>query len=552
MNASAKDTIYIDIDDEITAIIDKVRAADNKVVALVLPKRASVLQSIVNMKLLKRTGDEAKKHIVLITSESNLLPLAGAVGLHVAKTLQTKPAIPPAPKTSAGIVAVNDTSEGDEEPELDASKPVGALAGIPPVAAEETIELDDDPEDPVVAKKSPKDRLSKKLKVPNFDRFRNRLFIGGAAFVSLIVLWYLAAFVLPKATITIKTDTESITSNVDFTTKPGITEADLANKVIPGVVKEVKKTDTEKIAASGQKDAGTKASGQITIKNCEDSNSRNVVSGTTFSTAGKNYVSTAAVTVPAGTFSGGGSNCTSATVDAPVKAAENGDAYNRDATSYTSSSAALQGNFKLLGTEMTGGTSKMIKVVSQQDVDAANQKITERLGSSPANELVQALEAEKYYALLETLVTASPQVTTSPKVGEEASEVTVTSVITNTMIGVKKDDLVALLKDSVKGQIDEQKQAIVDDGLKTAVIRVTNKKADGNSSVSLQSVLVTGAQIDKEAVKKEIAGKKRGDTQTILSKRPGVKEVIVDYSPFWVYQTPKKTGKITIQFEQSN
>ncbi|MBC7581656.1 hypothetical protein H7097_02175, partial [Aeromicrobium sp.] len=51
-----KETVYVDIDDEITAIIEKVRSSQQKIVALVLPKRASVLQSIVNMKLLKRTA----------------------------------------------------------------------------------------------------------------------------------------------------------------------------------------------------------------------------------------------------------------------------------------------------------------------------------------------------------------------------------------------------------------------------------------------------------------------------------------------------------------
>ncbi len=98
---TAKDTIYIDIDDEITSIIDKVGAAKHKIVALVLPKRASALQSVVNMKLLKRTAEGQSKKIVLITSEPSLLPIAGGVGLYVAKTLQSKPAIPTPPKESA-------------------------------------------------------------------------------------------------------------------------------------------------------------------------------------------------------------------------------------------------------------------------------------------------------------------------------------------------------------------------------------------------------------------------------------------------------------------
>src|SRR5579875_3708442 len=98
-SSSDKDTIYVDIDDEITGIIDKVKASKSKLVALVLPKRASVFQSIVNMKLLKRAADSGKKNIVLITSEAGLLPLAGAAGIHVAKTLNSKPEIPLGPSS---------------------------------------------------------------------------------------------------------------------------------------------------------------------------------------------------------------------------------------------------------------------------------------------------------------------------------------------------------------------------------------------------------------------------------------------------------------------
>src|SRR5579872_5821807 len=104
MADNSKDTIYIDVDDEITTVIDKVKASGNKLVALVLPKRASVFQSIVNMKLLKRKSDEAGKKLVLVTTETSLMPLAGAVGLHVAKTLSSKPEIPAAPILSEAMV----------------------------------------------------------------------------------------------------------------------------------------------------------------------------------------------------------------------------------------------------------------------------------------------------------------------------------------------------------------------------------------------------------------------------------------------------------------
>ena len=58
-----KDTIYIDVDDEITSIIEKLQNSPQRIVALVLPKRASVFQSVVNMKLLKRSAENSKKNI---------------------------------------------------------------------------------------------------------------------------------------------------------------------------------------------------------------------------------------------------------------------------------------------------------------------------------------------------------------------------------------------------------------------------------------------------------------------------------------------------------
>lgn len=552
MSSAAKDTIYIDIDDEITSIIEKVRGAEHKVVALVLPKRCAVLQSIVNMKLLKRTGDDAKKHIVLITSEAGLLPLAGAVGLHVAKTLQSKPAIPPAPHISSGIVAVDDDTP--EEPEIDASKPIGVLAGGP--EPEETIEvdntdLDDVKETAALTKKS----AAKKFKIPNFNKFRLRFVLGGAALIAVLVLWYIAAFVMPKATITLKTDTQSVTSDINFKTSPDVTEVNLEEKIIPSTVQELQKTEVEKVAATGTKDAGTKATGTITIRNCDYSEGFTIAAGSTFTGGGKNFISTESVTVPK--FTGPSSSCTlsgsssgKATVN--VRAPENGESYNVDAQSYSVPGIPSSSKVDAVGSAMTGGTSKTVKVVSQQDIDGANQRIQERIGTDVNEELAEELREAGYFPITETLITNTPTLASDPKLNEEATEATVTATFIYTMIGVKEDDLKKLVEDSVKDEIDTNKQAIQDYGLDEAVFRVSDKKANGESTAFFQTIAVAGTQLDIEALKQQIAGKKRGETQNLLQDLPGVQDVSVDYSPFWVYSTPKKTAKIQIILEEAN
>ena len=89
-----KDVIYIDGDDDITAIIGKVKASKEKVVALVPPKRIGVLQSAVNLRLLQRAAGSGQKHLVLITNNQALMALAASAKLPVAKNAQSKPEIP--------------------------------------------------------------------------------------------------------------------------------------------------------------------------------------------------------------------------------------------------------------------------------------------------------------------------------------------------------------------------------------------------------------------------------------------------------------------------
>ena len=76
-----KDVLYIDVEDDITTIVGKIKASKEKIVAIVPPARYGVLQSAVNMRLLKRTADTVKKHIVIISSSQALASLAASASI---------------------------------------------------------------------------------------------------------------------------------------------------------------------------------------------------------------------------------------------------------------------------------------------------------------------------------------------------------------------------------------------------------------------------------------------------------------------------------------
>jgi hypothetical protein len=575
MTTNQKDTIYIDIDDEITTIIDKIGASKERIVALVLPKRATVLQSIVNMKLLKRSAENAKKHVVLITSESGLLPLAGAVGLYVAPSLQSKPVIPPVPEGMARMSPVdtldhNAEDEGDFVAEEEATTPVGKLAGPAAFAGDEieTIEMDDD--EPVAADASKttgsgaavglgagaaaaKSKKNGKLKIPDFNKFRLGLILGGALLVLLLVFGYFANFVLPKATVTIATDSSDIVTNANLALDPKAKELDPENKIIPAKLETKQQTATQQTLATGQKNKGTKASGQVTLslKDCSV-DEVTVPAGTGVSSGGKTFITQASATLESVKV---GSKCSNSsfknlsTQDVNVIAQTAGAAYNIAPSAFTVAGASTVSGQS--DDPMTGGTDNIVKVISQTDVDTAKQKITSQDSSSVKADLKTKLESEGYTAVMASAQAGEPTVTTSASVGDEADTVTVTSVTTYTMYGVKKSDLETFITANVKDKIDPSKQKILNLGVDKASFEITSPATTGPLQTTLSATTLAGPDIKTDALKTQIKGKKTNDVRTIAKATPGVSDVTVKYSPFWVSKMPNKESKIVIVIQKT-
>lgn len=553
----SKEVVYIDVDDEITTIIDKVRGSNSKIVALVLPKRATVLQSVVNMKLLKRSADDAKKNMVLITSEAGLMPLAGNVGVYVAKTLQTKPEIPDTDSALSGAGSNEDEENADlediaDEKPIDKTKPVGDLAKS--AAAEEAIDFDNDSPASVgsfgaAASSGKAKSKDKKFKIPNFSRFRLLLILGGCGLVALIALIFVCATVLPKATISIKTDSEAVTSStvISLRTAPS-TQLDVQNAIVPAKSQQTQKTVTQQSEATGQRNDGEKATGTVTIKNCT-SNPVSIAAGSGVVSNGNTYITQKSVSLSDGNFDGGG-NCKSSgshVASVSVVAQQPGAKYNISANSnYTVSNYS---GLTASGTDMIGGTDKVTKIVTQSDIDSAVQKIASQDTEAIKKELKTALNSAGYMPIEVTFATATPQTKTSVNAGDAADNVSVTQTISYSMLGAKQEDLKKIVDKDISNNIDVKKQNISDYGLSEAVFGLQSQPAEG-ADVTMQTTVIAGPDLKAEDIKKQVAGKKAGAAKEIIKQNPGVTDVTVNYSPFWVSSIPKNTSKITVNIQK--
>ncbi|HSD55802.1 MAG TPA: hypothetical protein VLA92_01475 [Candidatus Saccharimonadales bacterium] len=554
-----KDVIYIDIDDEITTLIDKVRGSEERIVALVLPKRATVLQSIVNMKLLKRTADSSKKHLVLITNEIGLLPLAGAVGIYVAKSLQTRPEIPPVP--GGGSHEVDDTEEAvdmNDEPKLDKSKAVGdhakgAAAGSVVTPDEDLpIELDNTSDATTAAASAtkPKAKKDKRLKIPDFDKFRLWIALGVIGLVFIIFLFWIALSVMPRATVTVKTDSQAINTTMDVTLSTSAKEVNVDSAVVPATAQQTQKDATQQAPATGEKDKGTKASGSVNLalKDCSV-DQVSIPAGTTVSTNGLNFVTQDTATMTSVKV---GNQCKNSqftdysTDTVAVIAQSAGDKYNVGSANYS-----VSGFSSVTGSAgpMTGGTTNIVKIVQQADVDSAKQKIANQDLNAIKAELKSQLQGQGLMAIEGSLASDASEVSLSAQVGAEAEAVTVSQKTTYTMMGVKQADLKKLIANEVNKQIDPTKQTILDYGLDEADFKIQNSTAK-TTLVSMDDTAIAGSDLDLTDIKKQIAGKKSAEAEAVIGKYPGVTSVDVHYSPFWVSSIPKNTGKITVSVEK--
>jgi len=544
-----KDVIYIDTEDDITAIIGKVKQAEAPIVALVPPKRIGVLQSTVNLRLLQRAADSANKRIVLITNDPALTALAGGLAMPIAKNLQSKPEI-------ASLENI-ESEEGDIINGADL--PVGLLAGMA-IDSQDVVEgsdiMDgaelesDGAPTKVVEKKTAKKSGPGGPKIPNFDSFRKKLFLFGGLGVLVVGFLVWAIFFASHATIVIAARTNLVNISKTLQLKTGAT-LDVNQAVLPVTTKQVKKTASVDFTATGTKDVGEKATG--TVKLSRQAQSSTVVpSGTVLtSTGGVAFSTDTAVTIPASTQGGG---CfpiaCPGTVNVGITASNRGAASNGVTGGLT---GAPSGTTATLTDATAGGTNKTVTVVSADDIAKATEQLKAQDSNSVRDELAKQFDSD-IIVITEAYTVEAATPAATPAVDQEASAAKLNAETTYTLLGIKRGDLKAVYDTYLTAQLNgDASQKVYKSGDESTQFSSFQKLADGTYSVRAGAAAQIGPNIDSSKIANDSRGKMVGEVQQSVNSIQGVQSVNVSLSPFWVTRVPGDAGRIKVTFTvQSN
>jgi hypothetical protein len=537
-----KDVIYIDVEDDITNIVSKIKDSKARIVALVPPKRVGILQSAVNMRLLNRAAENAEKRIVLITSDQALSGLAAAARIPVAKTLQSRPEI-------AEIPAI-DVDDGDDV--IDGSEiPVGELAdkATPKArnkaddAIDAAIAEDEKPSKPV---KPAKSAGKGKPKVPDFNVFRKKLVLIGGGIALFIVFMVWAIWFAPHATVVITAKTTTSTVDKSVTLKQD-GKVDAANNTIKSLRQEQKKDISVDFTPTGKKKVGEKASGTMhLVRTSVSSLTLTIPAGTSFSSGDYTFVSTEPASLSGTSIGPGGVIQSVATVK--VQATQVGSEYNLSSRSYSSNVSG----FSAAGTAMSGGSSREVTVVSADDVAKAKVKLDAQKDTS-LQSAVKALFPSSSIVINESYQEARSNPTPSVAVDHEASgTVQLKTTVTASMQGIDRSDMKQFLEDTLKKEIGSKKnQKIYNDG--SNEVKFAQYSERNNAvQVRLTANAKIGPEIDEHKVKEQVKGRNYGDVQSSLESIEGVQDVDTKFSPFWVRTVPNNDKHISIEFKLDN
>jgi hypothetical protein len=197
---------------------------------------------------------------------------------------------------------------------------------------------------------------------------------------------------------------------------------------------------------------------------------------------------------------------------------------------------------------MGGGQDKITKIVSAEDCDKAKNDVQSAIsGGDYQKQLTAEFEKKGIFPSIDTFSAKTVSVSCSPQPGNPGEEVTATAKMQFTMSGVDSKALGQLVDNSALAQTGPN-QTVVNNGLSDATLTLKQTKSGGTQVFTLDTTAEVAVKQDPEAIASQVKGKNARQTAEIIKSINGVKDVKVDYSPFWVSKTPTNTKKIQIIF----
>lgn len=583
-------TIYIDAGEEITAVIERLKGSHEPIVALVVPRGATLTQSIVNLKLVKRAAQDAGKDVILVTTDKIGRNLANQVGLPVAQSEKEISTVArgeaqPGDDQANVIAGVRihryyDEDEPQESDEsvapvivpkelLHAEPPTVPVPMSTPALPEETIEDPlppspvEDAEEEVVIVSPQEDPAPAKAKAPQIstsitrtsideppvdkptavassspspipvvivNKPKNRVAIALASALVLVIvaLAAISFLFLPISKIILTVEATGWEQDLSFSARTDQVSVSEDGLILPaeGLKQEGEVTLTFK--ATGTKKVGEASKGTATFYNYESTNAQTVPAGTTVQASGKSFTTQSAVSVPGYTQTGVGQPRVAGQANVAVVATEPGaDGNMTDATI----AGTIANNANLSGKlSASGGSSQDIVIITPADITGAKNEAAKQLRESLNQKMTDALKDRSVsFAEGADIFTLGDYTTTQPSNAEVAEA---SATLKGSLERVVADQ--AVIKGAAEtslGALDTpSEERLIEE---VAITTVTLNPADKSLAIVTHSKGKLTSVFPTADLAEKIKGKDIPAATSFLDEVTPANTITIDQSPTW-------------------
>lgn len=373
-----------------------------------------------------------------------------------------------------------------------------------------------------------------------------------AVVLALVVFVYLF-FKLPKATIEIWPNVETLSFQKTITINKAIDTVDSTLSIIPAKYFEITKDDSQDFPATGNATNEGKASGTITVYNkFEPVTPFTLKTGTHFmSDSGKLFVASQKIVIPAARKSG--SKITPGSVQVRVEAAEGGDSYNIAPSNFSvpglKGTAYYYSVYATSTSPMTGGYAGKTKKVTDDDVQSAKEVLVKKATDDAVNELKAQIPSD--YILLDSAISSDTiSSSTSTKVGTIAQNFTYQANIKVSALAFKKSDLDKLAQDYIISQMPDGK-ILLENSFKIDYSTVTVDVSGGKATLNINFSSGVYPDINKNSLAISLFGRNANQINEIINNSLGsqISSVKVNFWPFWVTSAPKNQKAVNVELK---
>ncbi|KRT61921.1 MAG: Lipoprotein [Chloroflexi bacterium CSP1-4] len=532
---------YLDVEDEITTAVTRIRASEEPHLALVLPPGSRIGTSRINFRLLAREARESQRSIAIVTVEPGVRAIA----------------------VSAGLAAYASVGEYEAAGAVDAGAEPGRPTVVTPPAPESESRAPVEPEPAPLVEPQPAPPTATPRPEPAFDLplagglrretapapGRRRGFVIALVAllaVALVLAAVGALLVLPSATITVVPRIEDVGPiALTIVADPQATEPDLVTGVVPAQTVEFSLRASRVFDVTGVKVSETKATGTVVFTNLDTGGRNTIPAGSIVATdSNVRFATLAAVTLPRAKIIGG-TRIVPGRATVRVEAVAAGESGNVAANAIDNVPSGEDPIVLQVSNPdaTTGGTRTETKQVSQDDLDQALAALSTDLDSQLAAALAEPATAPAGTTLVQdTAAMGDPAPEPAPKslLGQEVETFELTLSATATVLAIDESGLEPLAREALTAELPTGREVLPD----TVQVTIGEPRVEeGRVTIAVSVTARAWQPLDAAALLARVRGLSVAEAYAALESYG---EVTIETSPFYVGTIPTLDDRTTL------